>query len=340
MINWPAVIKNIREVLPERERALARSFEDLPASFFRTVIEIANEGIWMIDTEGHTTFANKRMAEMLGRSPSQMLGLHPHEVVKCDDLPIAARVIPATLAGEPQEFEIRFRRPDGTCIPLLGSSAAIPDEHGNVVGAAATFSDLTVQKEVERALRESEQDAKNNAALLNQLLESATDAIWMRDSNGIFQVANSAACQIMGEKHANVIGRSIFEIWGPEVGAHLAQEAQGLFRARQAVTVEEQMFDVGRSGIATFLSSKVPLFTDDGRPFGILGISRDITERKRNEERELLLAREVDHRAKNLLAVVQSVVQLTEATKPQELKAGIVPTAVIGQGWTPQERMP
>ena len=50
----------------------------------------------------------------------------------------------------------------------------------------------------------------------------------------------------------------------------------------------------------------------------------EISERKRAEERETLLAREVDHRAKNLLAVVQSVVQLTHAHDTDELKAGIV----------------
>ena len=50
----------------------------------------------------------------------------------------------------------------------------------------------------------------------------------------------------------------------------------------------------------------------------------EISDRKRSEERETLLAREVDHRAKNLLAVVQSVVQLTRASEPAELKAAIV----------------
>lgn len=50
----------------------------------------------------------------------------------------------------------------------------------------------------------------------------------------------------------------------------------------------------------------------------------EISDRKRAEEREALLAREVDHRAKNLLAVVQSVVQLTHASNPEELKAGVI----------------
>src|SRR5215218_2184079 len=86
----------------------ASSYVELPASFFRTVIETANEGIWMVDCEGRTTFANARMGSMLGITAQEMLGRHALEFVFADDLQVAQRVIPATLAGEAQDFEIRF----------------------------------------------------------------------------------------------------------------------------------------------------------------------------------------------------------------------------------------
>lgn len=308
----------------ETTEATPPTFDELPASFFRTVIETANEGIWMIDAAGHTTFANDRMLQMLGVTAAQMLGRHPAEFLVIDDLNMAAAIIRDTLGGLKCEFEPRFRHSDGSILHLLGGTAPIRDEDGRIICAVATFSDLSAHKAAELALVESERLAKHNAALLNQLLEAATDAIWMRDPAGVFRVANSAACRVMGASQDEIIGRSVFAVWGPEVGAHLAAETESIFRQREPVTVEEQMFDAERGSFTTFLSNKVPLYTDNGEPFGILGISRDITERKRDQERELLLAREVDHRAKNLLAVVQSVVQLTKATKAEDLKAGIV----------------
>jgi PAS domain S-box-containing protein len=432
----------------------------LPASFFRTVIETANEGIWMIDCEGRTIFANNRMERMLAAAPGDLLGLHPAEFLVPEDLPSAAEVIRLTLSGEAQEFEPRFVRRDGTVLATLGGTAAIRDDNNDIIGAVATFSDVTAYKSAERALRASEREANETATLLHRLLESASDAIWMRSPDGVFRVANAAANAVMvGSGGGDVVGRSVFDIWGLKVGAHLATETEDILASGKPVTVEEEMFDTGKARMTTFLSNKVPVYTHEGEPLGILGISRDITERKRDEDelrssrarlsqqlaevtalyesapiglaffdreycylrineelaaingvpaadhlgrtirevlpenaptvepaidrvfatgeavrdlevsgetphrpgiirhwltgfypvkgesgevqavgawvveiserkaaeqREVLLAREVDHRAKNLLAVVQSVVQLTRASEPEELKQGIV----------------
>jgi len=62
----------------------------------------------------------------------------------------------------------------------------------------------------------------------------------------------------------------------------------------------------------------------EGQPRGAIGVAMDITDRKDAEERMRLLAREVDHRANNLLAVVQSVVQLSKAATPEALKSVLV----------------
>ena len=121
------------------------------------------------------------------------------------------------------------------------------------------------------------------ATLLSNILDSAIDAIWMRDAEGRFQVANPAARAIMGRPDGEVIGRSVHEIWGEEVGARLMEEARRIFALGRGISVEEEMFDAGKDRLTTFLSNKVPLFAEDGSPLGILGVSRDITERKRVE---------------------------------------------------------
>jgi two-component sensor histidine kinase len=134
------------------------------------------------------------------------------------------------------------------------------------------------------------------------------------------------------------------DLWGPEFSKVLSVQTDELFRLGKGEIVEEEVFDSGRDGKAVFLSNKVPLYNQDGSPLGVLGVSRDITDLKQVEkelrenqanlaaqvaelrvaqQREHLLAREVDHRAKNLLAVVQSVVQLSRAHTVDELKEGL-----------------
>lgn len=119
--------------------------------------------------------------------------------------------------------------------------------------------------------------------LLNQLLEAAIDAIWMRDTDGVFQVANDAACKIMGRPRENIVGQTAWDIWGPEVAARLQAETEEIWGLGHGITVEEELFDAGRGATIVFLSNKVPIYSAEGEPIGILGVSRDITRRKRNE---------------------------------------------------------
>ena len=66
-----------------------------------------------------------------------------------------------------------------------------------------------------------------NAALLKKLLEAATDGIWLRDADGIFQVVNAAAAAIMGRPADDVIGRSLEEIW-PNQASVLRRQAKDM----------------------------------------------------------------------------------------------------------------
>src|SRR5690606_36515279 len=73
-----------------------------------------------------------------------------------------------------------------------------------------------------------------------------------------------------------------------------------------------------------WLSTKAPFTDESGNVAGLLGVSIDITERKRREERERLLAQEIEHRNKNLLGVVQSVVRLTRASTAEEFREIVI----------------
>jgi len=115
------------------------------------------------------------------------------------------------------------------------------------------------------------------------LLESALDGIWMRDADGLYQVVNRAAQSVMGQSDS-VVGMSIEDVWGPEIARRLQWESEAMFAKGSGMTVEEEVFDAGRGCTTTFLSNMVPLFAPDGTPMGVLGVSRDITDRKRAED--------------------------------------------------------
>ena len=78
------------------------------------LLELCYAGMWSIDSELRTTFGDTRMAEMLGYSPQEMLGHALYDFLFPEDVPIEQNAIARRKSGVAEEFEIRYRRKDGS----------------------------------------------------------------------------------------------------------------------------------------------------------------------------------------------------------------------------------
>jgi PAS domain S-box-containing protein len=125
---------------------------------FRTIVETANEGIWLLNHDGQTRYSNERMASLLGLSGSGM-ATTLWDVVDADDLPAAREHLRRNQLGATESFEIRFRRADGQVIPVLAATSPLADDTGAVMGTIGVFTDLS-----ERARAEAMQKADTEAA--------------------------------------------------------------------------------------------------------------------------------------------------------------------------------
>lgn len=124
---------------------------------YRRIIETANEGIWLLDDQGKTAFANPRMAEMLGCTWDELLSGTVWDYADPAfhaELEVQRERRRQGISGQ---VEILFRRPDKSELWGLVSIGPIFDEQGNYLGALAMISDLTERKKVELTLRESEE---------------------------------------------------------------------------------------------------------------------------------------------------------------------------------------
>src|SRR5690606_39230649 len=141
-------------------------------------------------------------------------------------------------------------------------------------------------------------------ALLAAIVESSDDAIVSKDMDGIIMSWNAGAEHIFGYKADEVIGRPITILVPAD---RQSEETRILSRIRAGQYVHH--FDTIRQrkdGSLVHISLSVsPVKDAAGRTVGASKIARDITERKRLEEAQRALSREVNHRSKNLLAVVQ-----------------------------------
>ncbi len=118
----------------------------------RTMLETANEGIWLVDRDGCTQYANDRMAALLDVPLNGLVGQSAFAFVFPDDLAEARQRFAAVLHGEPAEFDFRLRRADGQELLVLVGSSPVRDGAGRIVGVLGFLSDVTERRRVEGAL--------------------------------------------------------------------------------------------------------------------------------------------------------------------------------------------
>lgn len=119
---------------------------------FRTMLETANEGVWLIDEHGRTRYANDRLAALLGVPLESLAGRPILDFVFAEDVAEIQGRIAANLAGQAQEFDCRLRRADGDEVVVLAGTSPVRDDSGTIVGALGLFTDITARRQDQAAL--------------------------------------------------------------------------------------------------------------------------------------------------------------------------------------------
>jgi PAS domain S-box-containing protein len=122
---------------------------------YRQLLNALQEGIWAIDAETRTTFANPRMAEMLGCTVAEMLGRHLFDFMDERGVEIAKHNLERRAQGIREEHEFEFVRKDGSRLVALLSTSPLLDGAQGYQGAIAGVLDITQRKQAEQALREA-----------------------------------------------------------------------------------------------------------------------------------------------------------------------------------------
>jgi PAS domain S-box-containing protein len=120
---------------------------------YRRLVDTASEGIWELDEHYTTTYVNRRMAEMLGHEPQEMVGRRLGEFLFEDDV----ASLPGRIAARRQElterYEQRYRHQDGSAVWMYVSATSVQDADHHFMGSFAMLMDITERKLAEEALR-------------------------------------------------------------------------------------------------------------------------------------------------------------------------------------------
>jgi len=203
-------------------------------------------------------------------------------------------------------------RPDGTRVSCMAFPSPLRNASGEIVGAVNVIVDISERK-----------SANVLASRLASIVETSDDAIIGKDLNGIITTWNKGAERLFGYAAGEVIGKSVMLLIPIDRRDEEAKILERLCRGERIDHYETIRRRKDGSLVEISLSVS-PVNDEHGRIVGASKIARDITERKLAAERIQILAHEVDHRAKNLLALVQATVNLSQAETAHDLKAAVV----------------
>ncbi len=161
------------------------------------------------------------------------------------------------------------------------------------------------------------------ASFLREFIESVPGAVYAKDCEGRILLGNAGFAEAVGWEAGDFVGKTDMELLADKALARAVMENDRQILAGRSRRQFEEELRSGDGVASYWLSTKAPFTDDSGRVAGLVGVSINITERKRLEDRERLLAQEIEHRNKNLLGVVQSIVQLSRGASVEELREAI-----------------
>jgi PAS domain S-box-containing protein len=281
-----------------------------PPERLADLLMLSYEPMFAWKLHGTIEFWNTGAERLYGFAPNEAVGHSSHRLLQTK-FPIEFAELHSRLRNEHYwAGELRHICKDGREVIVDSRMQLLGDDTVLEVNR-----DVTEIRSLLTALQEGEQRLRT----LGAIVDSSDDAIISKNLDGIITSWNTGAQRVFGYTAAEALGQPITIVIPAD---RQNEEREILTRLRRGERLDHfETIRQRKDGTLIVVSLSVsPVRNAEGQIIGASKIARDITEQKRSHEQIATLAREAEHRSKNLLATVQATVRLSQSETPDGLK--------------------
>ncbi|MEG3849876.1 PAS domain S-box protein [Microcoleus sp. herbarium19] len=232
---------------------------------------ISPDILCVVGFDGNFQHINPAAEKILGYSPESMLGKPFIEFVHPDDREATLKQAESIAAGNNAVgFENRWQCRNQSYKWVAWTVSPFCEEE-LMYGIGRDITDRKCEQEL----------LQQTNSILRSVIESTPDVIFVKDIQGRYAIANSAFAEFVEKPKAEIIGNKDTELFGPELAAKFIEDDRRIMTAGECLTYEENVSSTG--GRETMLTTKSPWQDAEGNIIGVIGIARDISDRKEIE---------------------------------------------------------
>jgi PAS domain S-box-containing protein len=305
----------------EAERKRAAEMVRESEEHYRFMVDSIDLGINFIDCDHNLVMVNAAQARHFNKSPREMVGKKCYrELEKRDAVCPYCPGVEAIATGRPAQVETHGVRDDGSRFNVRLRAFPVFRQDGTVIGFVEIGQDITERKAAEEALAWERN-------LLRALMDTIPDHIYFKDTDSRFIRVSKALAEWFGlSDPMQAVGKTDFDFFTEEHARPAYEDEQRIVRTGQPLVGMEERETWPDRPDTWVWTSKVPLRDEGGKIVGTFGVSRDITDRKRAEEK-------IEH-LNLVLCAIRNVNQLiTRERNRDRLLQGVCETLIESRGY-------
>jgi len=232
--------------------------------------------------DGTMLRVNPAFEPVLGYRPGELEGRHFRPFIHPEDMPAANEHMQRVIRGDPTStVEARSLAQDGSYRWISWTAAADPEQ----ALVFAVGRDVSGERRTQQSLAQAARELESERNLLRTLIDAIPDAVYVKDAERRFLVANQTCARFAGVAGPEeFLGRTDENFFPPELAATLREREEEIVRTGKPFYNLEESVPGPNGEPRWFSTTKVPLRDERGRVTKIVGVTREITALKRSQE--------------------------------------------------------